>query len=310
MLFTEEDKRRGLDVHEMAVALSQGRSEDDRWHVRKDGSQFWASGVLTAVKDEDGVTIGLCKVLRDKTDVRTQIHSLENVVDKLKGDLDAGRKAVGSLAHELRNPLMPIVAAISLLQRKDAAHVSERATKILANQVDVLKRLVDDLATVSTDLSSTPRMNIESVNLNTVVAELVDGLLETAKSRHQTLSLVLPTSAIWVRADVARLQQMLINLLNNALKYTQDGGHVDVNASVEDGMAVVRIDDDGVGISAAMLPKIFELFTREGRQPDVAGNGVGLAVVKQLAAAHGGFVEARSPGPDKGASFSLRIPLH
>jgi hypothetical protein len=123
------------------------------------------------------------------------------------------------------------------------------------------------------------------------------------------MSLVLPASAIIVKADPPRLQQMLLNLLNNAMKYTGNGGHIDVSATVEADMALVRIDDDGVGISSQILPQIFELFTREGRQPEIDGQGVGLAVVKHLATAHGGFVEARSPGTNKGASFNLRIPI-
>src|ERR1700712_26938 len=83
LFFTEDDKRRALDVHEVALARSQGRSEDDRWHVRKDGSRFWASGVLTSIRNGDGEAVGLCKVLRDKTDVRTQIETLENLVERL-----------------------------------------------------------------------------------------------------------------------------------------------------------------------------------------------------------------------------------
>lgn len=309
LFFNDEDKSRGLDAHEIAVAVEQGRAEDDRWHVRKDGSAFWASGVLTAVKADDGTVIGLCKLLRDRTDVKTQIQTLENLVGRLRSDLDAERKTVSTLAHELRNPMMPIVSALALLQRPDPAYTA-KATKILVNQVGVLKRLVDDLTAVGDDATTVPRLNLERVNLGAALRDLVDGLEESARASGRQLSLVLPTTDIWISADPARLQQMLLNLLNNALKYTRPGGRISVNATVEDALAVVRVDDDGVGISAEVLPRIFELFTREGRQPEVDGSGVGLAVVKQLAAAHGGFVEARSAGHDNGASFSLRLPLH
>jgi signal transduction histidine kinase len=100
----------------------------------------------------------------------------------------------------------------------------------------------------------------------------------------------------------------LLNLLGNAVKYTAAGGWIGVTATIEDAMAVVRVEDDGIGISAHMLPHIFDLFTREGRSPDVEGKGVGLAVVKQLVAAHGGVIDARSAGFDLGSTFSLRIP--
>src|ERR1700712_1626867 len=112
--FTEDDIRLGLDANEIAVALSQGRSEDDRWHVRKNGSSFWASGVLTLLRDDDGRPLGLCKVLRDKTDVRTQIESLENRVTSAKADLDARHRQISLLVHEFRNPLLPMNAAIAL----------------------------------------------------------------------------------------------------------------------------------------------------------------------------------------------------
>jgi PAS domain S-box-containing protein len=309
--FTEEDRQRGLDVHEIAVARSQGRSEDDRWHLRKDGSRFWASGVLGLVRaDADGPPVGLCKVLRDKTDVRTQIEALENKVVALKASLTSEREGVSALAHELRNPLMPIMSALELLQRSPAQLVSDRALKILGNQVALLKRLLDDLGAIGTDAASNPRLSIRVVNLNALLTELIESLQEAARSSGRTLSLVLPPHDIRIAADPERLQQMLLNLLSNALKYTEDDGRVDVAASIEGSMAVIRVDDDGVGISARMLPHIFELFTREGRQPDIGGAGVGLAIVKELADAHGGSVEARSAGHNKGAKFSLRIPLH
>jgi PAS domain S-box-containing protein len=309
LFFTEDDKRRALDVHEVALARSQGRSEDDRWHVRKDGSRFWASGVLTSIRNGDGEAVGLCKVLRDKTDVRTQIETLENLVERLSRDLEHERSVVRTLAHELRNPLMPMLSALALLQRPDAARVRDKATQILANQVGVLKRLIDDLNSVSLDAAELQRVDVEPVNLSEALRQLVGTLGDAHEGRARHLSLVIPRVDIWVKADPGRLQQMLLNLIGNALKYTRDGGHIDISASIESSMAVVRVDDDGIGISPEMLPRIFELFTRERRDLDIAGSGVGLAVVKQLAAAHGGFIEGRSDGHDKGASFSLRIPV-
>ena len=307
--FTEADRQRGLDLHEVAVARTQGRSEDDRWHLRRDGSAFWASGVLTRIDAPDGTPLGLCKVLRDKTDVRTQLESFENQLQALRDTLAAERRAVATVAHELRNPLMPMISALGLLQRPDAAHMTDRATKVLTNQVGVLKRLVDDLAAVSLDATALPTIAVVPVNLNGTLADLVDGLLDASNAKGLRLSLVLPPTDIQVPADPARFQQMLLNLLNNALKYTPSGGHIDVSATVEADMAVVRIEDDGLGIAADVLPRIFELFTREGRQTEIEGHGVGLAIVKQLASAHGGFVEARSPGPGKGSIFTLRIPV-
>jgi two-component system CheB/CheR fusion protein len=310
ILFTEDDLARGLDAHEIAVAHAQGRSEDDRWHVRKDGSRFWASGVLTSLRGDDGSVIGLCKVLRDKTDVRIQLQGLENSV-RTRDEALAQRAAfMSSIAHELRNPLMPIVSALGLLQRPDAAHLTGKAVKILDHQVAILRRLVDDLNKGTLDIDSPIRLTMEPVDLQATLRLVTDSLGEAAAAKQQHLSLVLPPATIRVRADPQRLQQMLLNLVGNAIKYTPRGGHVDLSASVEADMAVIRIEDDGIGIAPDVLPRIFELFTREERQPDIEGQGIGLAVVKRLAALHGGYIEARSAGHDKGSVFGLRLPLH
>jgi PAS domain S-box-containing protein len=308
--FPAEDLARGLDAQEIAVALAQGRSEDDRWHVRKDGGLFWASGVLTAVTGEDGESLTLCKILRDRTDVKTQIHALENVVASLKAQRERERNEMELLAHELRNPLHPMMVALALLQRDDAAHLARRAIHTLAGQIELLQRLINDLDAVGTSHATAPVLAPEPVNLSLVLSRLVETLLPPRPAAERRLSLVLPKEGIWIYADPSRLQQILLNLLSNAAKYTLPGGRIDVNATIEGAMAVVRIDDDGIGISPEMLTRIFDLFTREGQSPGVDGKGVGLAVVQQLAAAHGGSVDVRSPGRNLGSTFSLRMPTY
>ncbi len=308
IVFTPQDRAMGLDRHEISVACRLGRSEDDRWHTRRDGSLFWASGVLTAVREADGAVVALCKILRDKTDTVAQIQRLQNQLVARDGELAAEDRFLRSTAHELRNPLMPIASALTLLQRSDADHLRPQALKILESQLAVLARLVDDM--------NAPRRTEDEItlarvplSLNLALQTVVDGLAPTAAQRNQQLTLVVPPADIRVFADPARLQQMLLNLLNNAVKYTPAGGEIWVSASVELGMAVVRVEDTGIGIAAEMLPKIFELFTREDRTSPIAGDGVGLAIVERLASLHGGGVEVRSPGRDKGSAFGLRLPV-
>ena len=307
--FVAEDIARGLDSQEIAVALAQGRSEDDRWHVRKDGGRFWASGVLTAVTGDDGVTITLCKILRDRTDVRTQTHALENGVAALKAQREQDQHAIGLLAHELRNPLHPMMLALALLQQGNAAHLAGRAIQTLTGQIELLKRLINDLDAVGTHPSTGSALARQPVNLNLALARLIETLFPRGSASERVVSLVVPNEPIWLHADPERLQQILLNLLNNAVKYTAPGGRIDVNATIEDTMAVVRVEDDGIGIAPEVLPRIFDLFTREGRSPEVEGKGVGLAIVRQLAAAHGGVADARSPGLNMGSTFSLRMPI-
>ena len=308
MLFPPEDLARGLDVHELAVVHALGVAECDRWNLRKDGSRYWASGVLTAIRDDEGTVVALCKVMRDKTDVRSQLQTLENKVAAREAELERLRQLIAATAHELRNPLMPIVSAIALLKHPEAAHLGGRAIKSLENQVAVLGTLVDDLTQSARAESAGAELRRERLDLVEALRGVIDGLLDTAAARQLQLSLVVPPAPIFIEADPVRLQQILQNLLNNALKYTGPGGHVGVSATTEAHMAVVRIEDDGIGISAEVLPHIFDLFTREQRGPDVAGDGVGLSVVKDLVALHGGQIDARSPGPDKGSVFSLRLP--
>lgn len=309
ILFTPEDRQRGLDIHEISLAQNQGRSEDERWHTRKNGSRFWASGVLTAIRDQDGKLIGLCKLLRDKTDLRMRLQLLEDRVSLRDAEIARHNDFVKAKAHELRNPLMPINSALAILSRPDAGHLAVKATSILQNQIVVLKALIDDLDKAGGAAASVTPLQLQAVNLNDSLRTVCDGIQAQAGAENKALMLILPDPAVWITADPARVQQMLLNLIGNAIKYTRYGGRISVSASIEGDMAITRIEDDGRGISADVLPHIFELFTREPREDGIAGLGIGLAVVKELAEMHGGNVEARSQGQDKGSVFGLRLPI-
>lgn len=310
-LFTEEDKALGLDDQEIALARLSGRSEDDRWHVRQDGSRFWANGVLTTVHDACGAVVAMCKIVRDRTDILTQIRSLESQVASHMATIDRHNRTTVLVAHELRNPLMPMMSAVALLQRSDDPTLRARACAVLERQLGLLTNLIDDL-TGSSVLSMEARVQIaiERVSVSQALNDAADSVRFDTSSKGQDLTLVLPAETIWIAADPARLQQMLLNLLGNASKYTHDGGQIVMSATVEDEMAVVRVEDNGRGIATELIPRIFELFTREHRGAPVPGLGVGLAVVQDLARRHGGGAEVRSPGPGKGSIFSLRLPLY
>jgi two-component system CheB/CheR fusion protein len=154
------------------------------------------------------------------------------------------------------------------------------------------------------------KLDPERVDLRTLLEETVAGMQEPAGEKGLQLEAVLPPSALMVDADVARLQQVVVNLLNNAIKYTPAGGTVWVRASQEGAEIVCRIQDTGIGIPPAMLPRIFELFTQaeEGESMREGGIGMGLALVQQLIELHGGSVQAKSSGAGKGSEFSFRLP--
>jgi PAS domain S-box-containing protein len=309
IIFTADDVCSGMPAQELSVALAQGRSEDDRWHRRKDDSRFWGSGVVQPIRGDDGELIGFCKVLRNRTDLRSQIAALENralLEDKLEAER---RSTLAIIAHELRNPLGAITSAGHLLERADDDAAKARASAILSRQMGVLRRLVDDLSGLSQAQVSGRLLSITSFEVQPVLRAALAGFIAEAANKGQTLNLVLPEGPITIEADEERFEQMLMNLVANALKYAP-GGNVTVSASVEGKSLAVRVDDDGVGIAPEALQNIFELFTREVQGKEAPeGLGVGLAVVKELARAHGGGIEARSPGKGLGSVFTLRLPL-
>jgi signal transduction histidine kinase len=145
--------------------------------------------------------------------------------------------------------------------------------------------------------------------LQDALRTVVDGFAPAAAAAGVQLQLVVLPEPVHIDADPDRLHQMVLNLVANAMKYTPAGGHVTVSSSVEGDLAVIRVDDDGIGIEKDNLERVFDLFVRERTGDDVPGFGVGLAVVKRLATLHGGFVEARSPGRGLGSQFSLQLPL-
>jgi two-component system CheB/CheR fusion protein len=311
-LFTPEDRQRGVPEHELEVARQDGRAEDDRWQLRKDGTRFWAVGVVTPLRDAAKQLVGFGKVLRDRTDVRAQI---EAAAQRAEAATQADRRKtifLGTLAHELRNPLAPLSAAVQLihLARGDAAALAY-PVQIIERQLAILRRLVDDLLDVTRIEEGKIRLQRGPTDLNEVLRRAAEACRPAAEQRHHDFRVLLLPGATVVDGDPERLQQVFVNLLNNAVKYTPDGGSLWLKQTVEGPEAVVRVQDTGVGIEPGMLPRIFELFTQEESSLARAegGLGLGLPLVRQLVSLHGGTVQVRSEGKSKGSEFTVRLPL-
>jgi two-component system CheB/CheR fusion protein len=308
MIFTPEDRDAGLDRQEMDVARANGRSEDDRWHLRKGGVRFWSSGVLQSLHDEHGTLFGYCKVLRDRTDQRTLLDTLQHRIDTLDSKLERRRRFMLKLGHELRNPLAPIRATVYTIQRLNDPRL-QRACEVLDRQVEVMVRLLDDLSEATRADARVGRVIPQPVVVQEAVRTAAAAMQAAVSAKRQRLTLVLPDVPLTLEADPARLQQMLLNLLGNAVKYTPDVGHVAVMATIEGDMVAFHVEDDGPGIPDELLPNLFELLARGVREAESQdGLGVGLAVVKELASLHGGTIAVRS-GTERGSVFSLRLPL-
>jgi signal transduction histidine kinase/DNA-binding response OmpR family regulator len=216
------------------------------------------------------------------------------------------------LAHELRNPLAPIRNAVEVMRHRGPAQPElQWARDVIDRQVRHLARLVDDLLDVSRITRGKIRLQTEPVELAAVVAQAVEAGRPAIDARGHTLTVDLPNTPVWVNGDPARLAQVLTNLLNNAAKYTDDGGRVGLSIGREGNEVVIRVRDTGIGIPAEMLGAVFDLFTQMDRSLDRSqgGLGVGLTLVKRLVELHGGTVGAHSDGPWRGSEFVVRLPV-
>jgi signal transduction histidine kinase len=217
------------------------------------------------------------------------------------------------LAHELRNPLGAIANASYLLEQLGAGERDERMAKpvaIIRRQIQHLVRMVDDLLDVSRITRGKVELRREPLDLGEVLQHAVEAARPLAATKSQSLRMDLAGPPLPVEGDATRLEQVFSNLLRNALKFTEEGGRVEVSAH-RDGEAVVRVRDDGIGISADLLPRIFDLFAQgeQGLDRAGAGLGIGLTLVRSLVEMHGGRVEARSEGPGRGSEIEVRLPL-
>ena len=213
------------------------------------------------------------------------------------------------LGHELRNPLSAITLATHVMQREGSAPA--RQLGVVDRQVRQLSRLVDDLLDVSRVTSGKIALELRRLDLSELVAHSAETFEPLAAARELTLCFQPAGVPLPVRADAARLEQVLANLLGNALKYTPRGGHVEVVATVEGEHAVVKVRDDGIGIAPEHLPRVFDLFMQVETTLDRAqgGLGLGLTLAQNLVRMHGGTLQAQSEGTDRGTEMAVRLPL-
>ena len=224
---------------------------------------------------------------------------------------EAGRRKdefLATLAHELRNPLAPIRIGLQLMKR---AGDHQQTRDMMERQLNQMVRLVDDLMDASRISRGRIELRKERVYLSTAVHHAVETSSPLITDLGHQLSVVMPQQPILVHADLARLAQVLTNLLNNAAKYSDRGGHIRLNVELQGGEVVVRVKDTGIGIAADALPRIFEMFTQidGSSEKSVGGLGIGLTLVKSLVEMHDGTVEAQSDGPGKGSEFIVRLPV-
>jgi signal transduction histidine kinase len=215
------------------------------------------------------------------------------------------------LAHELRNPLAPILNALQLMRMKPSAPQMLRAQEIIQRQLASLTRLVDDLLDVSRITRGKITLARQPLAVATVITRAVETVEPLIKEREHQLLLRIPPEVLWVDGDPTRLTQALGNVLGNAAKYTDRGGRIDLICARHGTAVEIRVRDNGIGIPAELLPRIFDLFTQLDHRSDdsIGGLGIGLALVRRLVEMHGGSVTALSNGEGAGSEFVIRLPL-
>jgi two-component system CheB/CheR fusion protein len=216
------------------------------------------------------------------------------------------------LAHELRNPLTPIRNALEIWRSGDVKENGEKELQmILDRQLQKMVRLVDDLLDVSRITRGMITLKKDPVDLVQLISQAVESVRPQCEERQHKISLLLPRERVFVKGDAIRLEQVVTNLLINACKYTDPGGHITVTLESEVDGTLIRVADDGVGISPELLPHIFDLFVQAERSLDRAqgGLGIGLTLVRRLVELHGGTVKAKSLGLKKGSEFIIQLPI-
>ncbi|HUN82244.1 MAG TPA: ATP-binding protein, partial [Phycisphaerae bacterium] len=297
---------------ELETAARVGRFEDEGWRLRKDGTKFWANVVITALRDDAGKLRGFAKVTRDLTE-RKRMERVR-VQAEMLADLNRRKdEFLAMLSHELRNPLAPIMTSVQLLRgESDTDPVHRQTLDILERQTGHLTRLVNDLLDVARISTGRIQIHLGSHDLRTIAQRAVDSNRLLITQKHLELSVSLADEPVWVHVDPTRMEQVVVNLLANAIKYANSsGGRIHVSVETEADQAVLRVSDNGIGIDAEFLPHIFDLFTQSDQSLDRAqgGLGIGLTVVRRIVELHGGKVSAASGGRGEGSEFTIRIPL-
>lgn len=304
IFYPEEVVARGWPAQELKIAMRDGRLEDEGWRIRKDGSRFWASVVITALHDPSGRHIGFAKVTRDLTE-RRRIITLE----------DEGKRVTNFLAmlgHELRNPLAPISNAMALLAReKTESRLVEKTQDIVSRQLKQLTRLVDDLLDVSRITSGKIHLEAKPVRLRDALDQAAEAARPLCEAKSQAFKVDMGDSDPWVIGDHARIVQIVSNLLTNAAKFTPPDGRVELRLADLGNSVEISVRDDGPGILEKDQKQIFDLFVQG--EDDLArtkgGLGLGLSLVQQLVTLQGGVVSAFSSGkPGEGAEFVVQFP--
>ncbi|MFL5361154.1 MAG: ATP-binding protein, partial [Myxococcales bacterium] len=280
------------------------------WGRSGEGRTRYFNFVAQPTKDVNGAMDTVMVHAVDVTDTVAARQKTEALARQLLDSDRSKDEFLAVLGHELRNPLAPILTALHIMRLRATDDATERERAVIERQVSHLSRLVDDLLDVSRATMGKIDLRRERVDVATAVARGVEMARPLIESKGHQLTVSVPVGALFVDGDVVRLAQVIGNLLHNAAKYTDPGGHIELAGAIDGADVTIRVHDDGQGIPADRLPAMFELFVQGDQPPDRSqgGLGVGLALVRSLVQLHGGRIDARSDGPVCGSEFVIRLP--
>ena len=284
----------------------------DTIRLRKDGSSIDVALTISPIRDENSQIIGISKTARDITEEKEAERRIYGLMTELK---DADRRKdefLATLAHELRNPLAPIRNSLEVMKRANGSgEVIEQSRAMMERQLVQMVRLVDDLLDISRITRNKVELRKLRVELSSVLHHAIEMCQPFIQNSEHRIELNLPPVAIYLDADPVRLAQVFSNLLNNACKFTDSKGRIELSALHAGNDVIVTVKDNGIGIPPEMLPKVFEMFTQinSSLERTHGGLGIGLALVQRLVEMHGGTVTARSEGAGTGSEFIVRLPI-
>jgi two-component system CheB/CheR fusion protein len=318
-LFTLEDREAGAREEEMRQARVEGRSETERWHLRKDGSRFYVSGITSPLGTD--AEYGYARIARDETARILQISERDEAFNAEHRERTGAEHAsamkdqfLAIMSHELRQPLNMISINADLLSRMAEVRgspIALRSTEAIRTSVHSQAKIIEDLLDLSRVRTGKLTLSVAPVDAGKVVGAIVDVARADPSARGLDIAASGLDAGLVVMADAVRFEQIVMNLLGNAVKFTPEGGHVHVKLSAADGAMRLDVIDDGQGIAQGSLPKVWEMFGQPNSVTTRAkgGLGIGLALVRDLVHLHGGRIEVRSDGIGKGACFSVWLPL-
>ena len=324
VFFPEEDVRAGKPERELASAIENGRFEEEGWRVRQDGRRFWANVVLTPVRGTRGELIGFAKITRDLTARReaeeiarklfreqTARAAAQELAQKAEDASRIKDEFLATVSHELRTPLNAIVGWSSLLKNQKLEPSVAKAIEVISRNAQAQARIIEDILDVSRIITGKLRLNPRPMDFLGIIRQAIEVVQHAATGKRIAISFEPESEACLLMADPERLQQVVWNLLSNAIRFTEPGGSLRIALRPRGSNVELSVSDTGIGMDAELLPFVFDRF----RQADASttrragGLGLGLALVRHITELHGGSVNAESPGVGRGSTFTISLPI-